>query len=857
MSAAAAAALAAQRAPGDGRQPLLSSSSPSSRPRSSPPYRRSLLREVLSEAELTELGLDASVDDSPSVPPSISRKQFRRLFFSSFLWILLYWGSLLALLVYVHRDGWSARRANAPQKGVYVHLGAGRGDGADDGKHASTHSSAEHATADHEDKTGNFLSTQKNGGRRFFEAEKQQEALSGRQAASALPDIVTPSSASGAASGASFPFLELGGAYTTAEALKGVVWQGEGIAPSPSAVVPESSGPELEEPSWRAWLCLVCLCLASMLYEVGVLSFLRYLTPPPRDNLFAFCQASSSLASAASSPLLATGSGCLTLLLDFVVHFCQLGDVLFIAAVLPPRFPLSLFLCCLYSVSLNSLLLFLLQLRALLSANQRDNFALHDAPASCFYVPAALASRSVSFLLSCLDVVLFVCLFALRLVCLCVALGAVLCAHLCKACGRASCLLLRARPGAQTTTALAPAHAAGAQRRLFRRAFACCGEGDAVSARDGREGDRGQALLSPGNIAALAGASSRGRAADEEGESSQPQGSQGQERERLPGCEAPADVSSCFISPSFFRGAELAADEGESSAPPPSFSPPSRRLRGGRGDGGILQQVLHGFLHAKTATHAGQESRFPVPSRSAEPESPSRNAPRSSSMPPSRSRAHRSSRLPLSSSLVSESLASPFSSAFGASLPALLFPSRRGAREATAVAPASEEALKAEDPRRARREETERARRRRDGDAEGPSAPPGAKDSEGVDRENGGSDEVATTPDVVEGGEVLKLANLFLLLDMASSTDALKNRFLPADSLETFEFGASILSLSRFYMGDLCLLFFLVYAVGAFGSVPLPAVLLCVRCFKLTLQSLLFLLKSDASIWELWCYDLE
>ncbi|KFG47363.1 putative transmembrane protein, partial [Toxoplasma gondii RUB] len=81
--------------------------------------------------------------------------------------------------------------------------------------------------------------------------------------------------------------------------------------------------------------------------------------------------------------------------------------------------------------------------------------------------------------------------------------------------------------------------------------------------------------------------------------------------------------------------------------------------------------------------------------------------------------------------------------------------------------------------------------------------------------------------------------------------------FLPAEKLEAFEFGASLLSLSRFYLGDLCLLFFLAYAVCAFGSASLPLALLLLHFVKILLQTLLFILKSDASLWELWCYDLE
>ncbi|CBZ55784.1 conserved hypothetical protein [Neospora caninum Liverpool] len=784
------------------------------------PPRRSLLREVLSEAELTELGLDASVDDSPSAPPSISRKRFHGLFLLSALWVLLYWGSFFALLVYLHPEAHRPPDDLQIQRGVYVHVNsAGARGGRMEAARQATEQKSGGSASGVEARNERFQGSE-NGGQGPVFGEGRADAYPDSRA-SALPSVdrlhsVSPPSLSSMGSIR---------AYTTADALNSVDADAETAR---KAGVSDEASAGIDDVFCSTWAFLLALSVSSVATELGVLYLLRSFTPlPHREGLLAFPLASPS----APSALLSTVAGSLTLLLDFVSHFCQLGDVLFLFAVAPPLFPLPLFLCCLYSVALTTFFLLLLQLRSLLAVHPRDRFALHDGPAACLRAPVALLCRPR--LLSALRVLVACLVSTGRLLVRLLSLAFSLCLRVpaaCQACLRPR----RLRAGALAPAALAPLHAA-AQRRLFRRDLdaSCCAEGDAGVW--GEPSDREQSLI--------------GAAAVSSCEASLPppasglQGDEHRREEKDAGSLPPAACS--HASPS--RGLS-AVGEGGSQGGFASSSRVSGRIAEGRTrqgaraqGGGILQQVLHGFLQAKRPSAGRSEGRGAFAARA---ESPGVRAPHAADALPS----------------AQVSLLSPSSSCAFVST-SFFAPERdcEGGLESVETSRKSEDG---EEERRERRDRRERGVSRRGEDAERKSEEEGrtttsrtgnwARGREGEDGEAAGE-----TQDFADGSEVMKLTNHFLLLDMAAATDALKNHFLPAEKLEAFEFGASLLSLSRFYLGDLCLLFFLAYPVCAFGSASLPVVLLLFHCAKILLQTLLFLLKSDASIWELWCYDLD
>ncbi|PHJ25619.1 transmembrane [Cystoisospora suis] len=122
---------------------------------------------------------------------------------------------------------------------------------------------------------------------------------------------------------------------------------------------------------------------------------------------------------------------------------------------------------------------------------------------------------------------------------------------------------------------------------------------------------------------------------------------------------------------------------------------------------------------------------------------------------------------------------------------------------------------------------------------------------------HGEQNEEGRTRAVLPHQEILKTATLFLLLDMHVIVDTIKHKFLKVEQVESLEFASSLLSLGRFYMSDVCVLFFFAYDLCAYGSSVFTIVLLVSLCLKVLLHIILFLLKSDSSIWELWCYDVE
>ncbi|KEP59968.1 UNVERIFIED_CONTAM: hypothetical protein HHA_217340 [Hammondia hammondi] len=769
------------------------------------PPRRSLLREVLSEAELTELGLDASADDSPTVPPNLSRKRFHALFLLSGLWILFYWGSLLALLLYIHPEIRSGP-ADLPQHPgvVYVHpRDAGGGGGLAEVAGEETAENAGEETPGVEARGGDSQQGRNADG---GAATSPRGSSSGGGDHSVVLDSNEHSlslSPSSALSPSSFFPLETVRGYTTAAALHGVSASESGSPPETFLGV--------DEFPLASWLFLVLLSGVSMATELCILSLLRSFAPPTRRApLLVF-----PLASAPSSSALLSTS--LTLLLNFFAHFCQLGDVLFLFAVAPPLFPLPLFLCALYTVSVTSFFFLLLQLRSLLAVFPRDAFALHDGPAGCLSPPVAARCRpllllsGLRFLLAGL---LSGLLAGLRLLWHFLAYLLAYLLAFARALSRgvaAVCRTLRPAP-----PVLAPL---GAQRRLFRRGPADCCEGDSFWAEPC---DREQSLLPPGSALSACGVSDLGSQRARRLEE------QRQVEEKQDGSSCPCAAPSPAV-----RGDQeerLSLQNGASSSRVSARTSAGRGRQDGRASGGILQQVLHGFLQAKRV-HAERAETRVAPT---EPQQPSRVSLLALSRPWSLSSASFS-------------------------------PSARGTRPESSLNAEQMDSEEEEGGRkgsggrrhgrdRERRDDEERRAR---GDARGGAEEERAfrveTSGEGREREN---DETRETENV-DGNEVMKLTNHFLLLDMAATADTLKTHFLPAEKLEAFEFGASLLSLSRFYLGDLCLLFFLAYAVCAFDSTSLPLTLLLLHCVKSLLQTLLFILKSDASLWELWCYDLE
>ncbi|EPR63834.1 hypothetical protein TGGT1_217340 [Toxoplasma gondii GT1] len=768
------------------------------------PPRRSLLREVLSEAELTELGLDASADDSPTVPPSLSRKRFHALFLLSGLWILLYWSSLLALLLYIHPETRTVPPDLPQLPGVYVHpRGAGGGGGQAEGVGAETAENAGEETPRVEARRG-FYQQERNADRRAA-SPRGSSSVGGDQSGALRSNEQSPSSSPSSLSPSSFLPLETVRGYTTAAAL-------HSVSASESESLPETF-PRVDEFSFASWIFLVLLSGVSMAAELCVLSLLRSFAPATRRApLLVF-----PLASAASSSALLSTS--LTLLLDFFAHICQLGDVLFLFAVAPPLFPLPLFLCALYTVSVTSFFFLLLQLRSLLAVFPRDAFALHDGPAGCLSAPVAACGRPLLLL------------WGLRVLVAGVLAG--LRASLCWLWRLLTCLVAFARGlsrrVAAVCRALRPAPPVlaplGAQRRLFRRGPADCCEGDTLW---GEPGDREQSLLPPGSaVSAYRHSDSESQRAGRVEEQAQVE--EKQDVSSLPRAAAspavPGDEEERLSLQSFASSSRV-------SARPSS----GRGRQDGRASGGILQQVLHGFLQAKRP-HAERAETRVTPTESPQP----------------------ASRV----SLLAVSRACSLSSTS-------FSPSGRGssAESSLNAEQMGSEAEAEERKGRGRREGRDRERRDDEGGAARGDAGGGEEERQRVEEERRfrvetsgewreRENEETRENENVDGNEVMKLTNHFLLLDMAAAADTLKTHFLPAEKLEAFEFGASLLSLSRFYLGDLCLLFFLAYAVCAFGSASLPLALLLLHFVKILLQTLLFILKSDASLWELWCYDLE